>query len=372
MAVSFDVCVRGSGIVAHALALQLAAQRLRVALQRMPDTARPAEHMDVRAYALNAASRRLLEGLRCWPQASQATPVLDMFVHGDQGGALHFDAQAVGADALNWIVDAPALAELLANAVQFQPQVQVVETTVSATLTAVCEGRDSASCAAFGVEMDAHTYDQTAIAARVSCEQPHQQRAFQWFAEGEVLALLPLDGEAGSSMAVVWSLANARAQELLGAAPDVFCEALRIASHNALGAFALTSQRQAWPLQVASARHWSGRLATGGWVLAGDAAHTVHPLAGQGLNLGLADAAELARVLDKRPYWRAVDDPRLLRSYERARKAALAAVGGTGDGLQRLFAHNHAGVQTLRNWGMQRFERSGPLKDWVARRAMDL
>ena len=106
------------------------------------------------------------------------------------------------------------------------------------------------------------------------------------------------------------------------------------------------------------------------WALAGDAAHTVHPLAGQGLNLGLGDVAELVTVLRSRESWRSVADPRLLRRYERSRKAALAAMRLATDGLQQLFAHQQPAWQGLRNWGMKGFERSGPLKAWVARRAM--
>jgi 2-polyprenyl-6-methoxyphenol hydroxylase-like FAD-dependent oxidoreductase len=98
----------------------------------------------------------------------------------------------------------------------------------------------------------------------------------------------------------------------------------------------------------------------------------VHPLAGQGLNLGLGDVQELAQILTGRPYWRGVDDLRLLRRYERARKADFALIGQTGNALQQLFAQSHPAVRTLRNCGMNGFEQSGPLKRWVARRAMGL
>ncbi len=105
-------------------------------------------------------------------------------------------------------------------------------------------------------------------------------------------------------------------------------------------------------------------------MLAGDAAHNIHPLAGQGLNLGLGDAGALARVLHQRAPWRGVGDLRLLRSYERERKAALLPMGMAMDGLQQLFARRESALAALRNWGMKGFEHSGPLKAWVARRAM--
>ena len=132
----------------------------------------------------------------------------------------------------------------------------------------------------------------------------------------------------------------------------------------------LASERHVWPLQQAQARRWSGRNAQGAWVLAGDAAHNVHPLAGQGLNLGLGDAAELVQILDTRPYWRGVDDEKLLRRYERARKAEFAMIGSAGDALQRLFSHPHPALQALRNMGMNGFDHSGLLKHWIAQRAM--
>jgi 2-polyprenyl-6-methoxyphenol hydroxylase-like FAD-dependent oxidoreductase len=125
-------------------------------------------------------------------------------------------------------------------------------------------------------------------------------------------------------------------------------------------------------LQSASAQQWCGSNSQGAWVLAGDAAHTVHPLAGQGLNLGLGDVAALASALDGRAYWRSVGDMRLLRTYARERKTALALVGGTGDAMQQIFYQQNPLLVSARNWGMSAFSQSGPLKQWVARQAMGL
>ncbi|MDZ7918844.1 FAD-dependent monooxygenase [Rhodoferax sp.] len=371
MASTYDIGIRGAGIVGRTLALHLAAKRLRVALYAAPST--PAES-DVRAYALNQPARALLEGVRCWPDTAQATPVLRMEVHGDNGGEVAFDAALQGGDALNWIVDVPALEAQLAEAVRFQPLIEVVDTPPPATLTVVCEGRASRTREELGVDFDVTAYGQWALAARVRCAQGHGQVARQWFSQGEILAFLPMGGPGGNLCAVVWSVSPDRASALQAASDMEFTDALQTASHDALGAVTLESARKVWPLQHALARRWSGRFAqadtTGAWVLAGDAAHNVHPLAGQGLNLGLGDVAELVRVLDTRPYWRSVADPKLLRSYERARKADFALVGGTGDALQQLFSHPHAAAASLRNWGMQGFNASGLLKHWVARRAM--
>lgn len=376
MAQTFDICIRGAGIVGKTLALLLARERLKVALVPAPAPSSTAA-ADVRAYALNTASRQLLESLRSWPDAEHATAVQQMQVLGDQGGAVVFDAGPQGVEALAWIVDVPALEARLAEAVRFQPQVEVVQAPVPAPLTVVCEGRASSTRTEFGVGFEVTPYSQHAIATRVRCEHPHGQVARQWFLPDGILAFLPLGGPEGNSVAVVWSVQQEQVTSLMALPPEAFTQALQTASQQALGTLSLCADRATWPLQLAKADRWCGSTpATGtsprSWVLAGDAAHNVHPLAGQGLNLGLADVQALAEVLRTRDYWRSVADQRLLRRYERERKAALLPMGLATDGLQQLFALREAPWQALRNWGMKGFERSGPLKDFVARRAMGM
>ncbi len=364
MAAPYDICIRGAGIVGRTLALLLARDRLRVGLVQAPG---PAAASDVRAYALNASSRALLSQLRAWPddQEGAVTPVLRMDVHADEGARVRFDARDQGSEALAWIAGAAALQDRLGEAVRYQPGIEVLSEPAPASLTVICEGKASAARADLGVHYDITRYGQHAIAARLSCEHPHEQTARQWFADGEILALLPLDGPQGRAAALVWSVPQDRAGALLALPPHEFEERLTRASHQALGRLTLASERSGWPLQLAKASRWCGP----GWALAGDAAHTVHPLAGQGLNLGLADASELARVLHERDYWREAGDERLLRRYERARKAQVATMQLATDGLQQLFAHDAPALGWLRQWGMRGFDRSGPLKQWAARQA---
>ena len=369
----------------RSLALLLARERLRVALVADtggPDAGRkPKGRDDVRAYALNLGAKAMLESLRCWPEDEHATAVTQMQVFGDLDGRVQFDAASQNVEALAWIVDVPALEQRLAEAVRYQPQVELVKEPVAAPLTAICEGRASSTRAELGVEFTANPYPQSAIATRLRCELPHGQIARQWFTPEGILAFLPLSGPEGHDVAVVWSLEQSLVDEWLNADPEAFAEHLQTISQNALGALELSATRSAWPLQQAIAQRWCGALPQSvaanirgpqSWVLAGDAAHTVHPLAGQGLNLGLADAQALARVLQEREYWRSTGDLKLLRRYERERKAALAPMGLAMDGLQQLFARPESPLQTLRNLGMKGFERSGPLKDWMARQAMGL
>ena len=368
MAQHFDICIRGAGIVGRTLALHLARQRLRVALV---DGAIPHHATDVRAYALNLPARTLLQDIECWPQEPSITPVQTMQVWADEGGFVEFSANQQNTESLSWIVDVPALEKTLANAVQRQPRIEVMHLPpASTTLTVVCEGRHSSSRHDWGLEFDVTPYSQSALATRVHSGTPHQQVARQWFEQGDILALLPIGGSNGCEYAVVWSTSPERATSLLAATTQDFEQEITSASHGLASKLSLTSDRKIWPLQHAQAKRWTGRNTQGAWVLAGDAAHNVHPLAGQGLNLGLGDVAELVRILKHRPYWRNVSDARLLREYERSRKAEFALMGLANDTLQQLFTVPNPMLQSLRNWGMNRFNHTPILKNRIARRAM--
>ncbi len=381
---TFDVCIRGAGIVGRSLALLLASQRLRVALVHQPAAATHSGHSDVRAYSLNLASKNLLSELRCWPEGTACTPILKMHVQGDQGGHLVFDASAQGVAALNWMVDVPSLEKKLADAVSYQPLITETPDSVSAPLTVICEGRTSQTRSELGVCFDVKHYAQHALACRIQTTAPHGQVARQWFQNTlgpEILAFLPIGGEASHDWAVVWSLTPQRAQELLNVEALDFCAHLQLASHNIAGEIQLISERAVWPLQLARASQWTGLmlhssdnakslLSPPAFALAGDAAHAMHPLAGQGLNVGLADVTELSRVIQNREFWRPLNDPKLLRRYARARQAEVLAMGFVTDGLQTLFAQSSLPVQKIRNWGMSGFNRLSPLKGWMAQQAM--
>jgi len=364
-----DICIRGDGIVGQVLALLLARERLRVGLvcDRNALESRPPE---IRAYALNHQSRDLLTSLRCWPGPAQATPVLAMQVRQAGGGEVNFDARQQGVAALAWIVDVASLQTRLADALRFQSGIELLPQPRDASLTVVCEGRDSLSRQQFGVESEVSDYAQWAIATRVQCELPHRGTACQWFGAQDITGFLPLDGEDGNSLAIVWSLDSERYAAWMKIEPELFAQQLQLISEDRFGRMVLTSERAAWPLQLAVARRWSGVSDGASWVLAGDAAHVVHPLAGQGLNLGLADAQQLAQEIRGREYWRGVNDAKLLRRYERSRKADVALMGAATDGLQRLFSRSGPAWQGVRQWGMSGFDNSAMVKRWVASRAM--
>lgn len=386
---AFDVRVRGAGIVGKTLALALARSGLRV--QLVGDAAPLSASADVRAFALNTASVVLLERLKVWqglpPHAS--TAVLDMHVHGDAGGAgLDFSAWEQRIAELAVIVDAAALETALSAALQYAPHVtradgDTASSNVDAAraarstssrrapsrmLTAICEGRESAHRDALGVVFKSHRYGQRAIAARVTSSEPHRGAAQQWFRSPDVLALLPFDApRAGSSYALVWSLPDARAAEMSALDDRAFTIALMEATGGAAGDLELASSRMTWPLVVGEADRWSGD----GWVLLGDAAHAIHPLAGQGLNLGLADVTALTDVIDQCEPWRTLGDERLLRRYVRRRAAATWAMRTATDGLLRLFSHEGEGFRGARNHGLSLANKMSPFKRWLASRALD-
>ncbi|MEP7282805.1 MAG: FAD-dependent monooxygenase, partial [Rubrivivax sp.] len=232
----------------------------------------------------------------------------------------------------------------------------------SAALRVLAEGRDSASRAALGVTMTPRGYGQRAIAARLRADRPHAGLARQWFRSPDVLALLPFDRpQPGHGYALVWSLPDARAEELLALPPADFERALLDATGGAAGSLSLDGERAAWPLAMALADPVCGS----GWVLLGDAAHVVHPLAGQGLNLGLADVAALDAVIGAREPWRALGDERLLRRYARRRAGATRAMAHVTDGLLQLFASERPILRELRDRGLTLVNHLPPVKRWL-------
>ena len=383
-ATGFDVCVSGSGAVAMSLTLALSAEGWRVAWAKAPDSARPAQ-ADVRTYALNARAIALLERLRVWPALKAwSAPVFDMKIAGDAGGAVSFSAWQQRVPELAWIVDAAALERLLGEALRFAPRVEIVSplqggrAPVQSALLAICEGKHSGTRADLGVEFTRQDYGHWGVATRLRAERPHNGVARQWFRSPDILALLPFNQpDPGASYGLVWSVPKERAQHLLAlSAVDFELElndAVLQSSPEAaeqVGHLSVASEVAGWPLALAQADRWIGP----GWVLLGDAAHQVHPLAGQGLNLGLADVDTLVEVLREaraREPWRPLGDERTLRRYVRRREAPTRAMAGLTDSLLHLFADQRGPMKDLRNAGMTLVERLGPVKQWLVGRALD-
>lgn len=388
----FDLVIVGAGVVGAALAAALCDSGLRIAIldAREPPRFDAKTDWDLRVFALSPASRQLLDTVGAWKSipAGRICAYTAMRVWDATGrGRIHFDCAEVGAEALGYIVENRLLQHALwqrleqarnltaiypaqPEALQFGPE--HAELTLKdgqrlhARLLVAADGAESAVRKLAGIQTTGADYRQQAVVAHLSTEKPHRNTARQRFLPSGPLALLPL---ADGRVSLVWSLDDARAEEVRALDDARFCAAVTQASGHALGEVTGTTKRAAFPLQRLRTRTYvRPRLA-----LIGDAAHAVHPLAGQGMNLGLLDAAALAAVIqDAHARERDIGDLTVLRRYERARKGDNLAMIMALDGFKRLFGNDIRPVALLRNAGLSAVDRFTPLKSAFMRRAMGL
>jgi 2-polyprenylphenol 6-hydroxylase len=235
---------------------------------------------------------------------------------------------------------------------------------LSAKLVVGADGADSRVREYAGITASAKAYGQSAVVANFACERSHANTAYQWFQGGPVLALLPLPG---NHVSMVWSLPSTEATRIADLDTQALCSEVEAATHGALGAFGLVTPPRSYPLRrVAARRMVAPRIA-----LVGDAAHVIHPLAGQGLNLGLQDVRTLSHALNTRESVRDAGDWHLLRRYERARAEPILAMDAMVDGLYRLFGAQSAVAARLRNTGLNLTDRLPVLKNLLIRQAMN-
>lgn len=371
-----DVVVIGRGPVGAAAALAVARTGLKVvcAGPREPEAggglaipggsaaeARLAADIagwDPRVFALSPATRLLLERLHVWDalDAARIAPVYDMRIEPGAAGSdpssaqLHFSAYEAQVDALAWIVEGRNLAQTLARAMTFSG-IQRVDGSLAgidpspaghalvrldngrvlrARLVVAADGAQSATRTALAIDVRESAYAQQAVVANFECSLPHQDCAYQWFDGPGVLALLPLPGDRCS---MVWSAPLPLAAELMALDALALAQRVTAASAARLGRLTTITAAQSFPLRRLDVASMIGSRT----VLVGDAAHVIHPLAGQGMNLGFGDVAALADILVAREPFRDVGDALLLRRYERSRREAVLRMTLACDGLQRLF-----------------------------------
>jgi ubiquinone biosynthesis UbiH/UbiF/VisC/COQ6 family hydroxylase len=384
----FDVAVVGSGVAGLATALGLAQQGLKVALigpRVRIHKPSPEAPWDARIYALAPGSAALLERLGVWGRvdAERVCPVERMRVFGDAGDELTFDAYAATVERLATIVEESELARVLDAACDYQPAITRVDAafqgldtssgaatlqladgrSATASLLVGADGANSAVRAAAGINAELKPYRQTALVANFACERPHLNTAWQWFTDEGIVALLPMPGD---RVSLVWSAPEALAPQLQALDPPAFAGRVAERARQVTGSLTLLGAVHAFPLRLLTV----GRLVGPSLALVGDAAHVVHPLAGQGLNLGLQDVDALLKAVGEREPFRACGDPAVLRRYERARAEAIGLMRFATDGLARLFAVDDPLVRGARNAGMSLVDRLGPVKSRLIRQAL--
>jgi len=344
-----------------------------------PDAA-PSSGFDPRVYALSPGNVDFLRRLNVWQAlpGERMAPVYAMRVYGDDGRAvLEFDAYQAGASELAWIVEDSELQRALWSGLSAMAQrcerltVDARQaalsfadgTAIAAKLVVGADGSHSFVRNAAGIAARERDYEQAAVVANFRCDKPHRNIAYQWFQGGPVLALLPLPGE---QVSMVWSLPTADAQRIAASQAEALAAEVQQGSHDALGALTLASAVRSFPLRRIAAR----RLVAPRVALAGDAAHVIHPLAGQGLNLGLQDARALAETIAGREPGRDPGDYRLLRRYERRRAEPILAMDALVSGLFALYGARSDLAGRLRNAGLNLTDRLPVLKNILMRQAM--
>ena len=370
------IAVCGTGIAGLACALALARRGQQALLLGPRPALRPAdpETYHPRLYAISLASQRLLASLGAWdlmPPARLAR-VEAMEIRGDAGGRLNLSAWQSAQQELAWIVESGEIERALIQACQVMGTPWVAEkfsslehgvlvtdqgTRIEADLMIAADGAQSSLRAAAGLSADVRPYGVTGLVAHFNCALPHQGVALQWFRADGVLALLPMpDTRDGPQVSMVWSIKEPLANELLAMAPEALAAelALRLAgaTEGRLGALTLRSPLHGFALTLSQTPMIGPRIA-----LVGDAAHRLHPLAGQGLNLGLGDVQALAEIVGTREPFLSAGDPLVLRRYRRARAEPVLAMRLVTDGLQRLFNVQATPVAWLRNMGLDLVER---------------
>lgn len=386
----FDVVIIGGGLVGASLALALKDSGLKIALveSRPPMPLPVDESWDSRIYALSPGSAGFLQDFGVWQalDGDRITPVYEMAVFGDDSAArLDFSAYDIGLTQLAFIVENRQLQTAVWNALKrhkkhikiFCPS-QCVSITwteahadlhladgkvLQAALIVGADGLNSWVREQAEIEVVRHSYKQIGVVANFTTEQYHRNIAHQWFRRDGVLALLPLPER---QVSMVWSADEEQARALLDLTEMELCHRVTAASCGALGELQLVTQPATFPLNFVHVK----KLVQPRLALIGDAAHGIHPLAGQGVNLGLRDIRELAATLTGRGLETDCGDYLLLRRYERARKEDILAMELATDGLQKLFNNTNPTLVRWRNLGLDITNRLPFIKNQLMQHAL--
>jgi 2-octaprenylphenol hydroxylase len=393
-----DLIIVGAGMVGSTLALALQHSGLTIKLidagPLESQTFAVADPFEPRVSALSAASQRILERVGAWSGIvdRRASPYIDMHVWDGSGtGQIHFSAASVHAEVLGHIVENRVVQDALLDTLKTNGAIELMPDTrleqllqneagwtltlaggrqLSTDLLIAADGANSAVRRLAGCETREWDYLHHAIVTSVRCAEPHQQTAWQRFTDDGPLAFLPLQREADDHWcSIVWSVTEHEAQRLMALDDGAFRQTLGRAFEYRLGEVLEADPRLCIPLRQRHAK----RYVQPGLALIGDAAHTIHPLAGQGVNLGLLDAAVLAEVLLAASARGAqLGDPRVLGRFERRRMPHNLAMMAAMEGFERLFQADPLPLRWLRNAGLKGVQALPEAKAMFVRQALGL
>ncbi|WMR33466.1 2-octaprenyl-3-methyl-6-methoxy-1,4-benzoquinol hydroxylase [Metapseudomonas otitidis] len=392
-----DLIIVGAGMVGSALALALKDSGLDILLiDGSPLSVKPFDAeaaFEPRVSALSAASQRILDRLGAWPGvvARRASPYGEMQVWDGTGtGAIHFSAASVHADVLGHIVENRVVQDALLeplhdSGIGLMPNARLEHLRHSgddwlltlvdgrqlrAPLVIAADGANSAVRRLAGCATREWDYLHHAIVTSVRCEQPHRRTAWQRFTDDGPLAFLPLDRQGDEHWcSIVWSVTPEEAERLMALDDEAFCSALGEAFEHRLGRVEYSDPRLCIPLRQRHAK----RYVEPGLALIGDAAHTIHPLAGQGVNLGFLDAAVLAEVLlHAHARGERLADEKVLSRFERRRMPYNLGMMAAMEGFERLFQADPLPLRWLRNAGLRWVNQQPEAKALFVRQALGL
>ena len=380
----FDIVIIGGGLAGLSLAVALRNSPLTIAIVESRQPVTP-DGWDARTYAISPANKRFLAEIGAWQHfdKTRIAPVRTMEISGDAGGRLDFSAFDSGVSELAWIMESALIQGELwetakrqgnlsllcpakPGALAFAERAQLTLADgreLSASLIVAADGADSWTREAAGIAVEFKAYDEMGVVANFACEKPHRDTAFQWFRDNGVLAWLPLPQ---GMISMVWSTPTDHARDLLALAPGELNRQVAESGDWRLGKLSLVTPPAAFPLRLMRAPHCvAPRLA-----LIGDAAHTIHPLSGHGINLGFQDSRVLADLLRNLPDYLDCGDQRLLRRYERTRREEVVALQSATHALQRLFRPRNPALALLRNVGLNLTNALPVVRDALVRYAL--
>lgn len=391
--VDTDVVFAGGGMVGLTLAIALARSGLRVAVidQETPEAVLGLGY-DGRASAIALGSKRVMAAAGVWEHLEdEASPILDIRVadgHPLRGVSplfLHYDHQDVGNEPFGWIIENRLIRQALHKVAKTQQGLTLIAPlsvtdiardstraiatlsdgrSISARLAVAADGKFSARRKAAGIKTSGWKYDQIAMVATVTHERGHNGTAVELFHPGGPFAMLPMTHQRCN---VVWSEQKDRAEHFMAMDDAAFLTELRSRFGDWLGDIELEGPRFAYPLSLQQAERYTDTR----FALVGDAAHSIHPIAGQGLNMGLRDVAGLAEaIVDAQRLGLDIGAPSTLRAFEQRRRFDNVLLAGVTDGLLRLFSNDIPPLRAVRGIGLAAVNRFPPVKQFLMKHAM--